>query len=43
MKATAELTQSVHNKFKDIFTGIACFKGTFSLQVKEGDKFTIHL
>ena len=32
MKASAVITQSVHIEFKYLFTGIGCFKGTFSLQ-----------
>ena len=38
MKARALLTQEIHNKFKVVFTVIGCFKGTYSLQVKEGVK-----
>ena len=28
-------TQELHSKYSDVFTGIGCFEGTFSLQVKE--------
>ena len=30
----AELTQQIHKEFNDVFNGIGCFKGTFSLQLK---------
>ena len=35
IKASTELTQEAHDECKDVFTGIKCFKGTFSLQVRE--------
>ena len=38
MKACVELRLWVQKEFKDIFTDIGCFKGTFLLQVKEGSK-----
>ena len=38
MKASAVTIESIHNQFKDVFTGIECFKGTFSLQVKDSTK-----
>ena len=34
MEASAALTQSINYKFKDAFTGIGCFRGTFSLKVR---------
>ena len=33
-KASAEITQQVQRDFKDVYTGIGCFDGAFSLQVK---------
>ena len=38
MAASVKATQELYNKYSDIFTGIGCFKGTFSLLVKEGAK-----
>ena len=38
MKASSTMTQLIHNRFKSVFTGISCFKGTFSSQVKDGIK-----
>ena len=35
-KASAECIWSMQCAFNDVFTEIGCFKGTFSLQVKEG-------
>ena len=35
MKSSAEVTQSIDYTFKDVFTGIDCFKLS-SLQVKAG-------
>ena len=32
------MTKKVHDKFHDVFTGIGCFKGTFSLQLKPDSK-----
>ena len=32
---SAKLTKAIHNEFKDLFSGIGCFEGTFSLQVEE--------
>ena len=29
------MMQKIHNVYSDIFTGIGCFKGTFSLQLKQ--------
>ena len=34
-RASQVLMQKMHNKFSDIFSGIWCFEGTFSLQVKD--------
>ena len=33
-RKSIKMTQIIHNKFDDVFNGIGCFKGTFSLQVK---------
>ena len=30
------LTNKIHKEFRDFFSGIDCFEGTFTLQVKEG-------
>ena len=30
----AESTQQIHKDFDDVFNGIGCFEGTFSLQLK---------
>ena len=38
MVASAKTTHELHNTHSYVFTGISCFKGTFSLQVKEGKK-----
>ena len=32
------MTQIIHNKFGDVFNGIGCFEGTFSLQLKPDSK-----
>ena len=32
------MTQSIHTRFDDIFNGIGCFEGTFSLQLKADSK-----
>ena len=37
-RASAEITLQLQRDFKDIFTGIGCFDGTFSLQVKTDSK-----
>ena len=37
-EASAEITQQLQRDFKDVFTGIGCFDGTFSLQVKPESK-----
>ena len=36
--AGAETALKIHVEFSDVFTGIGCFKGTFSLQVKDDMK-----
>ena len=33
-RKSAELTQQIHMEFDNIFNGIGCFEGTFSLQLK---------
>ena len=33
-RKSIEMTQIIHNKFGDVFNGIGCFEGTFSLQLK---------
>ena len=33
--ASAKTTQMMHNDSSDVFTGIDCFKHTFSLQIKD--------
>ena len=33
-----EVTKHLLKEFEDVFTGIGCFDGTFSLQVKQGSK-----
>ena len=33
-----EKNQKIHDTFGDVFNGIGCFKGTFSLQLKPGSK-----
>ena len=35
-RASDTITNRLHNEFNDLFSGIGCFKGMFSLQVKEG-------
>ena len=30
------ITNRIHNEFNYLFSGIGCFKGTFSLQIKDG-------
>ena len=32
------MTKRIHEKFGDMFNGIGCFKGTFSLQLKPNSK-----
>ena len=36
MIASAKITKELHDTYSDAISGIGCFKGTFSLQVKEG-------
>ena len=31
-------TSNIHDEYNDLFTGTGCFKGTFSLQVKDDAK-----
>ena len=31
------ITQKIHRKFSDVFTGARCLKGTFKLQLREGN------
>ena len=40
MERSENLTKSIHQEFADVFffSGIGCFKGTFSLQKKDGAK-----
>ena len=33
-----QMTQKIHNTYSDVFNGIGCFKGTFSLQLKPDSK-----
>ena len=33
-RKSAELAQQIHKEFNDVFIGIGCFEGTFSLQLK---------
>ena len=35
---SVETTLKIHDEYSDVFTGIGCFKGTFSLQVKDDVK-----
>ena len=37
-RASSEITQKLQRGFKDVFTGIGCFDGTFSLQLKPDSK-----
>ena len=37
-KKSAEATQQIHIDFDDVFNGIGCFEGTFSLQLKPDSK-----
>ena len=37
-KDSAVMTKKVYNDFHDVFNGIGCFEGTFSLQVKPDSK-----
>ena len=37
-RKSIELTQKIHNMFDNVFNGIGCFEGTFSLQLKPDSK-----
>ena len=37
-RSSIAMTQSIHSRFGNIFNGIGCFKGTFSLQLKQDSK-----
>ena len=37
-KQSSEMTQKIHERFGNIFNGIGCFEGTFSLQLKPNSK-----
>ena len=37
-KKSAESIQQIHKEFADVFHGIGCFEGTFSLQLKPDSK-----
>ena len=37
-RASAKITQQLQKEFKDVFTWIGCFGGTFSLQLKAASK-----
>ena len=37
-RVSAEITQQLQKEFKDMFNGIGCIDGTFSLQIKPGSK-----
>ena len=37
-RASAEITQEIQRYFKELFTGIGCFHGMFSLQIKPDHK-----
>ena len=37
-RKSIKLMQKIHNTFGDVFNGIGCFKGTFSLQLKPDSK-----
>ena len=37
-KRSTKTTQQIHKDFKDVFNGIGCFDGTFSLQLKPDSK-----
>ena len=38
MTASAKITKEMHTDNNNVFAGIRCFKGTFSLQVTKGIK-----
>ena len=37
-RKSIELMQKIHNVFDNVFNGIGCLKGTFSLQLKPDSK-----
>ena len=37
-RVSAEITQQLQGYFKDVFTGIGCLAGIFSLQLKPNSK-----
>ena len=37
-KRSTETTEQLHKEFEDVFNGIGCFNGTFSLQIKLDSK-----
>ena len=37
-KRSTEITQQLHKDFEDVFNGIGCFDGTFSLQLKSDSR-----
>ena len=39
---TGAITNRIHNKFNDLFSGIGCFEGTFSLQEKRATTYIKH-
>ena len=42
-RVSPEITQQLQRDFKDVFTRVGCFDGTFSLQVKQIVNHTKHL
>ena len=38
IREQVEITQQLQRYFEDVFNGIGCFDGTFSLQLKPGSK-----
>ena len=40
---STKVIESIYNEFKDMFPGISCFEGTFSLQVKERKLYQVSL
>ena len=36
--ASAKIIKALHKELYDVFSGIGCFRGTFSLYVKKGMK-----
>ena len=37
-RQSSKMTQRIHDRFSNIFNGIGCFEGTFSLQLKPNSK-----